>query len=299
MQVGEVWAYREKPRDIGWPVLKVEIVQLGPRGVQKLRVRFLEGEYPGLDLWVPKVRLRVPWSEADAWLRDERLLDACWDVSFQAHKTVEHRATWFAIGACRTDDGPVLDYETWDGTVIHVEGVDRVAKDLGLDLDELHNEPLSFVNRHGTYVAPWPVLFRIGRRTAEVHPDRVLAVVVEKESELRDGAARGRTVDSLIKKGERVYLPPEHYAAELEEQEPVFALVREWCGRDVVERFGEVAALRAEVARLRKLAAEAARRLEITGNRYEARRLYEQLGLEPTKPSATRRLRRRASRAVD
>lgn len=60
MKTGEAWAYREKPRDVSWPILKVEVLQLGPARVQKVRVRFLDGEYSGLDMWVSIARVIEP-----------------------------------------------------------------------------------------------------------------------------------------------------------------------------------------------------------------------------------------------
>lgn len=47
--------------------------------------------------------------------------------------------------------------------------------------------------------------------------------------------------------------------ARLEEVGPVFALVREWCGREATEEFREVIALRQEVDRLQGIVKDVAR----------------------------------------
>lgn len=55
------------------PAIPVEILQLGPEtSKHKLRVRYLGGEYQGLDEWVPKIRLVTPWENHDAWWSDEQ-----------------------------------------------------------------------------------------------------------------------------------------------------------------------------------------------------------------------------------
>jgi hypothetical protein len=73
MQIGEVWAYRERISDPDCPLIPAEILQFGPRKSQKTKVRWQGGDYPGLDEWVTNRRLLVLWREAEAWLRDERL----------------------------------------------------------------------------------------------------------------------------------------------------------------------------------------------------------------------------------
>jgi len=52
MNVGKVWGYRDKPYTKGEPFSPVEVLQLGPTRSRKVHVRFLDGEYRGLDMWV-------------------------------------------------------------------------------------------------------------------------------------------------------------------------------------------------------------------------------------------------------
>src|SRR4030042_2446302 len=76
-----MWAYRERAHSLQCPVGQAEILQVGPKRSGKVRIRLLGGEFTGLDIWVPNVRLRVPWDEADAWLRDEKALEAARQAS--------------------------------------------------------------------------------------------------------------------------------------------------------------------------------------------------------------------------
>ena len=48
------------------------MIREGPPRSNKVKVRRLDGEYEGLEEWVPKVRLVVPWEEVEALLEDEQ-----------------------------------------------------------------------------------------------------------------------------------------------------------------------------------------------------------------------------------
>lgn len=69
--VGQCFAYRESPTRMGLPVRPVEVVKEGPPRSRKVRIRWLDGEYEGLDEWAPKERLVAPWWDAEAFLQDE------------------------------------------------------------------------------------------------------------------------------------------------------------------------------------------------------------------------------------
>ena len=59
MEIGETWGYRERANDSACPLIPAEVLQFGPPRSHKVRVVMRGGEYSGLDMWVPKVRLRV------------------------------------------------------------------------------------------------------------------------------------------------------------------------------------------------------------------------------------------------
>ncbi len=275
MDVGETWCYRERINDAACPLVPAEILQFGPPRSHKVRVRMHGGEYPGLDMWVPKVRLPVPWSEADAWLRDEALYGAAREASRDAVGSVEHEAAITAISVHPMPDGILIGYHEGEGAIVEVADLAAVADDLGLDAGALLSEPLAFVDRHGVFVAPWAVARRIAMRVAERHAHLVLAKVDREERELREGAVHGRHVD--LSRREQIYIPPERCAERLRNEEPVFELVRAWCGVEAVEKFDEIAALRTEVARLRALIDDTVERLSGQGFEREARRLRKKV----------------------
>lgn len=287
MKVGEIWAYRERPYTEGWPVVPVELLQFGPGRASKVRVRYVQGEYHGLDVWVPTVRLRVLWEEVDAWLDDERRFTAAREASLDALDTVEHRAVWSVLYAYPRPDGILLDLDRSEGATVQIEDLDAVAADLGLDTAALRAAPLAFVDRSGTYVAPWPVALRLGRRVAGVYTEQVLRSIAKDEAELQDKAIHG-TVDDF-RDGASLRVAPERYAERLQSIEaPAFALARQWCGLDAVARFDEAQALREEVVRLRALLRRAITELEEAGRPSIARRLRSQLGVAATDPYSPR-----------
>lgn len=271
MEIGEHWAYREKAQTTGWPVLPVEIVQLGPPRSRKVRVKFLDGEYPGLDQWVPQVRLRVPWSDVDAWLRDERLSA---EARAASHEPVKTPARWAAWLVCLAYPGPGDFYITYPDEpqpIIEIQEIASVAAAVQLNPEELLPEPGAFIDRAGTYIAPWLTALRVARRVAETVPEEVLSKVREEERTLQREAIHGRPFD--YGRGLSGFVPPSVCATWLQEREPAFALVREWCGAEVVAHFDEIEILRAEVVRLRELVEEAAKRLEDEGHLRIARQV--------------------------
>lgn len=57
MEVGEIWAYRDKPRTPGTPVHAVEVLQEGPpRTPKRVRIRWVDGGYARLDEWINSSR---------------------------------------------------------------------------------------------------------------------------------------------------------------------------------------------------------------------------------------------------
>jgi hypothetical protein len=271
-QAGQTWVYREKAHTVDCPVFPAEIIQLGPSRSNKIRVRFLGGEYPGLDQWVPKVRLQVPWDQVDAWQRDDQFFARAWQASQVSRDSVEYEAA-FAIFAVYTNVD--LGWNLSDGATVRIANLDKVASELGFDVQELLEEPLAFVDRFGEYVAAWPTALRLAQRVAARFPDRVTEAIAAEERELQEQAIMGHTYyHSRI---EDSYIPPDYYRDRLKEMEPVFALTREWCGSDAVERFSEVDALRQEMARLRELVEEAARELEWAGKKPTARRIRNKM----------------------
>src|SRR5687768_8374564 len=57
--VGQLFAYRERAHTPGDPLRPVEVTKDGPTRSQKVRIRWLDGEYQSLEEWVPRVRVRT------------------------------------------------------------------------------------------------------------------------------------------------------------------------------------------------------------------------------------------------
>jgi hypothetical protein len=147
---------------------------------------------------------------------------------------------------------------------------------LNLNADELLGEPFAFVDREGDYVAPWPVTLKIVQRIAARYPEKTLAHMHQEERKLQDEAVRGASFERG--RGEVPgYLSPEQCAEYLRKRQPVFDLVRSWCGADSVSEFDALAELRSEVNRLRELVDDAASVLVRNNLKSDARRLRSTL----------------------
>jgi hypothetical protein len=68
---GERYGYR-KSRSLGTPVQHIEVIAKAKLGVWK--VKFIDGPNAGLTEFVRTGTIVVPWSEAEAFIRDELLL---------------------------------------------------------------------------------------------------------------------------------------------------------------------------------------------------------------------------------
>lgn len=262
MGVGQHWAYRERAFDTGCAIERVEVLQFAPKP-HKVRIRRLDGEYAGLDEWVPRVRLRFLWEEREVWLRDERALDAAMDASEGVDDELWYRTAAMVFSAYRPR---TIFLNTPRANVLCVFDPEATANDLGVDLDFLLAQPNAFINRDGEFLAPAQFAEPIARLVIARHSEDVLATVRQEEAEAQDRSIRGwRT--------ERGEVSAARCMEYLREVEPVFAKVREWCGSDAESRFDELAALRTEVAHLTKLVLDASERFKETGHPQVAARL--------------------------
>jgi hypothetical protein len=78
-------------------VVEVEVVRIGTRRPARVLVRFVDAEQEGREDWVPPARLKVPWSDVDAWLAREQRWEAVRAVSFQVEDSDEERAAWLVM----------------------------------------------------------------------------------------------------------------------------------------------------------------------------------------------------------
>lgn len=274
MNVGEQWAYREPPFVVSKSFSRVEVMQFGPPKSQKVRVRLLDGEYFGLDQWVPKGRLTVPWEEADAYLADEVRYDAVLRSSRHVFGTPECEAAWMVFHTYPRPDGIIMGSSSVDAGSVLISDLTSVCGDLGCVPEELLADPLAYLDRHGEFVAPWSVTLPLAQRVADRFPQQVLDHVRGEQIELEEAATHGKEVQ-LSRRDPPFHVPAERYVRELHDRQSVFALVRSWCGYATRAQFDEAAALRAEVERLREWVSYAAGLLKSSGHPLVASRLLK------------------------
>lgn len=290
MQIGAQWAYREPPHTPGKACMPVEVLQFGPPKRQKVRIRLLVGEYPGLDLWVPMGRLLVPWESIEAYLDDERRYEVARLASRHSYNTTDYHAAWLVFGAYPRPDGILMGCGSVTAGVVEIADVEAVCGDLILNRDDLFTDPRAHLDRHGGYVGPWSMTLHLAQRVAKVYAAQVLDEVRKEEQSLEESVIRGKTL-AWGKNDPPVFVPAERWVADLHQQQPVFARVRLWCGVEQSERFDEAEALRAEVERMRLLVLDAARRLKDAGHPQIASRLRKAVGAEFEPRSRARKKR--------
>ncbi len=280
--IGNRFAYRERVRAYGEPVRPVEVTKEGPPRSNKARVRWLDGEYEGLEEWVPKMRLLAPWEEAEALLEDERRMLAAVAVS---EDEGSDEVKWEAVGEVfgmmsRVSDPSeevILGYKAVEEDLLVIQNLDAAARRLGLDKEEMLDELYAFVDRSGWYKAPFRTAIKVAKHCCRRFPHEVLGRIKKDEDKLRQELVSGNLVppDSWWVDSAR---HREHAEERLRELEPIHALIREWCGQEASEEFDQVQALREEVDRLRNLVQETAWWLKHNGHPVKAGLLRKELG---------------------
>jgi len=135
---GERFAYRERAHTPGDPVRPVALVKEGPPRSQKVKVRWLDGEYEGLEEWVPKVRLVSPWGEVEALLDDERRMFAALEASGDVYGTTIYKAVetvFFAIPQ-EAEAEVLFGMKAIERELLSIDDLDVAAARLGLDAGE-------------------------------------------------------------------------------------------------------------------------------------------------------------------
>lgn len=278
--IGRRFAYRERVREYGQEIRPVEVTKEGPPSSNKARVRWLDGEYEGLEEWVPKVRLLAPWGEAEALLEDERRLLAALEASRDAYDEAICEAASEIFGALSERSTPeeevFFGYKAVERKLLVVQNLEATTRRLGLDREGMLAEPHAFVDRFGCYKAPFRTAVGVARRCCERFPREILGRIRKEEDELRRELVSGHAVPSDAR-----WVDPDTYRewaeARLEEVEPIHALIREWCGQEAREGFAEVLALREEVDGLRELVRETTSWLKHNGHPVKAGLLRKKL----------------------
>ena len=235
---------------------------MGPPKSKKVRIRWLSGDYEGLEEWVPQGRLVAPWDEADALLKDEERLLLAYEASQEAEGSLQYEAVALALE--HVDFG----WREKERALLRVEDLADAARALRMQPEDLLAEPLAFVDRHGVYWAPFATAQRIALVLCRQDPQRVLAKVQKEEEALRETLVTGIYRSPFS--GDAWDASREWAEEEIAQKMPVRALVREWCGADAQAEFNERMALRAEVSRLRDLVKDLAHWLREQGHPVKA-----------------------------
>jgi hypothetical protein len=168
--------------------------------------------------------------------------------------------------------------------VIKVHQVDRLAALLGVDVEGLRADPLSF-EESGTLIAPITIAIGVAKSAASVWPEKLLAEIEQEEARARHDAAYGRFYRVRGKPDD--WIPGETCERIDQEAQPLRNLLREWCGAGPAAVHAEIGDLREEARRLRALTRKAIEELRANGHRKKAADLERELlegGSEAVRP---------------
>jgi hypothetical protein len=266
--VGQRWGYRGKQTE---PVTCVEVKRLGTGRPPRVLIKFVGDEFEGREEWVSPARLKVLWTNVDAWRENEQRWANLRDASDRIRDTPEDDALWMVIDHLREWDLARALYNN-DSGILLIRDVDAVAADLDLDRDFLTSEPASFVDDDGSLVVPWRITRTIVERLARKHAGRLLPEIEAEERESREHSRSGYFNGNM-------FIRPETCADTDREYAPARELVRQWCGAEAQDRYDELVALRAEVQRLGKLIERAISAVRKAGDGREATALERELGI--------------------
>jgi hypothetical protein len=253
LEIGRHYAYREK-RGAGSPMLKVKLqdILVGRKG--KLKVRFEDGPYPGLEDYISTRQLVCPWGERRAVLRDEeraaRLEEYVRRSGLADAALVEAASSVLAASGEPSASAEAI-------TAMDERELQRILDRAGIDTEPVALHPLAYRDRTGWLHMPLEAAIGVAKAFAAAEPRTVTMYLDDREEEYR-----------LLgnQPGDRAY----HNL--LREMSPGFALARRWAGLEQ-----EADALREEIGRLRLLINRAAFELRDAGRDQHARRLLRAL----------------------
>ncbi|UTX53372.1 hypothetical protein [Leucobacter aridicollis] len=190
MEVGEVWAYRERGR---LPLTPVEILALSqkPRP-SRVKVGFTADEFEGATAWVPLGRLKTLWGAHEPFLEDERKIDAL----YEAGRPSEHEIFL-------SDD--IFD-ELGKGNfafrlpdrfgVLEITDVTVAARLTGMSSEELLSDPLTY-STAGTVLVPWQTAWAIVSSLIERNPRKVADILSRYRARLAKEQQEARAEQAI------------------------------------------------------------------------------------------------------
>ncbi|MEU7014200.1 PE-PGRS family protein [Streptomyces sp. NPDC046385] len=269
MEIGEHWAYRARPKELGALVRRVEIVRVGGSGRSGwLHVRFLTGDDAGLQEWVNPSSLVARWEDVEAFRADDGSELGLAEVSRGVRGSVDFEAARFVLGFVRPKSKLRLRRGAADAGILEMSRLDEGARLVGVEPDELRGDPMVHENREGLCLAGWPVTERIARLVAGRLAEDILPEVDRRQQAI-DQERTQSSWYSYSRRDDR----------KLDAEAAVLRTVREWCGQDKAERYDELVALREEVVRLGKLVEKSVKALRDRGHGVIASTIERDLGV--------------------
>ncbi|MFF5018659.1 PE-PGRS family protein [Streptomyces sp. NPDC001165] len=269
MEIGEHWAYRARPKELGGAVRQVEIVRVGGPGRSGwIHVRFLEGDSNGLQEWVNPGSLVAPWADINTFLADDRAESALAEASRHVRGSTEFEAARMILGFVRPKNRLRLRRGVADAGVLELSRLDDTAPLIGTDVAELRADAMLYQKSDGMCLTGWPVTERIARQVAGGLADEILPEVDRKQQAIEQERAQSSWY-SYSRRDDR----------KLDADAAVLRTVRAWCGEDKADRYDELVALRAEVIRLGELVEKAVKALRDRGHGVIASTIQRDLGV--------------------
>ncbi|RKS68241.1 hypothetical protein BZB76_6495 [Actinomadura pelletieri DSM 43383] len=198
-------------------------------------------------------------------------------VSAHAYETPQYDAV-SSLVRDEFIDGVELGLSQNELCTVLISDLSAVCARLDMNPDELRQEPLAFTEEDGLFVGPWSLAVKIARRVAELNGEAVMQQVIEKEERIELESVHGRTY-TVGREREKRWVPPEHLKERHAKQLMAVNIVREWCGKEVIERLDELEALREEVRRLGLLVERAIAELRQCGQTTIAATMESDLGV--------------------
>ncbi|MDI3402865.1 PE-PGRS family protein [Streptomyces cavernicola] len=269
METGEHWAYRARPKELGSPIRRVEIVRVGGRGrTDSLHVRFLDGDDAGLQEWVNPASLVARWEDVEAFRADDASELTLAEVSREVRGSADFEAARMILGFVRPKSKLRLRRGAADAGILELNNLDAGARLVGMDPADLRGDPMVHENRAGLCLAGWPVTERIARHVADHLADGILPEVDRRQQAIDQERTESGWY-SYSRRDDR----------KLDAEAAVLRTVREWCGQDKTERYDELFALREEVVRLGKLIEKSVKALRDRGHGVIASTIERDLGV--------------------
>lgn len=120
----------------------VEVVRIGPHRSQRVRIRWLDGEYEGLEEWVLWRNLLTHWDGVEAVLEEERKVLAAVEASEEAYDELAEQAMIeYVFGALPEPLGAEVELgvspAVVGGALLAISNFEETVEKLGLDAEEL------------------------------------------------------------------------------------------------------------------------------------------------------------------